>query len=116
MGFFNFDLYDNPCELPWVLTARWVSFFFNLDIFEKQFFLKILGAMQVLVNMIITILFANEENLSCFEGLIVQPVFQAFLGFLVMATAVVDTPSKFTCVFYSCLLSSQSTSSSSRAS
>ena len=42
--------------------------------------------------MIITILFANEENLSCLEGLIVQPVFQAFLGFLVMATAVVGTP------------------------
>ena len=55
---------------------------------------KILGAVQVIVNMIITILFANEESLSCFEGLIVQPVFQAFLGFLVMATAVVDTPGK----------------------
>ena len=54
--------------------------------------IKILGALQVVVNMIITILFANEENLSCLEGLIVQPVFQAFLGFLVMATAVVGTP------------------------
>ena len=62
--------------------------------------------MQVLVNMIITILFANEENLSCLEGLIVQPVFQAFLGFLVMATAVVDTPSKFTSVFVYSLIRS----------
>ena len=86
--------------------------------------------------MIISIMFANEKNLSCLEGLIVQekrltssvryskyfvrgffrgtfylvlfsvnlyqPVFQAFLGFLVMATAIVETPIYF--VVISCLL------------
>jgi len=41
------------------------------------------------------VLFANERNLSCLEGLIVQPVFQAMLGFLVMATAVVGSPVYF---------------------
>ena len=95
-----------------------------------------------MANMIISIMFANEKNLSCLEGLIVQekikihcmvriyfvrlyapygtvpfswyisltnsisifpkPVFQAFLGFLVMATAIVETPVYF--VVISCLL------------
>jgi len=84
-GVFNFDTYENPCELPWVLTMRWI-----------------LGALQVVVNMFVTIIFANERDMQCLEGLIVQPVFQAFLGFLVMATAVVGSPVYF--VVISCVL------------
>ena len=29
MGVFNFDIYENPCELPGVLAARWVRIFRN---------------------------------------------------------------------------------------
>ena len=35
--------------------------------------------MQIFVNMILVIVFANEKNLSCHEGLIVQPVIQVRL-------------------------------------
>jgi hypothetical protein len=49
--------------------------------FVKIYFIKtfrnICGAMQIFVNMILTIVFANEKNLSCHEGLIIQPVIQA---------------------------------------
>ena len=38
-GLFNYDLYVNPCELVWILQTRWI-----------------LGALQVLVNMVITVM------------------------------------------------------------
>ncbi|CAG5095691.1 Oidioi.mRNA.OKI2018_I69.XSR.g14296.t1.cds [Oikopleura dioica] len=70
MGIYNFDTYENPCEYTWVLQTR-----------------NVCGAMQIFVNMILVIVFANEKNLSCHEGLIVQPVIQGLLGFLTMGSA-----------------------------
>jgi len=70
MGIYYFDTFENPCEYTWVLQTR-----------------NICGAMQIFVNMILTIVFANEKNLSCHEGLIIQPVIQGLLGFLTMGSA-----------------------------
>lgn len=75
MGIYYFDTFDNPCEYTWVLQTRYENTF--SDELTKTIFRNICGAMQIFVNMILTIVFANEKNLSCHEGLIIQPVIQA---------------------------------------
>ena len=75
MGIYYFDTFENPCEYTWVLQTR-----YEIDstrYFLMKTFRNICGAMQIFVNMILTIVFANEKNLSCHEGLIIQPVIQA---------------------------------------
>ena len=76
MGIYNFDTYENPCEYTWVLQTRYRIQNSTFRTLNKIVFRNVCGAMQIFVNMILVIVFANEKNLSCHEGLIVQPVIQ----------------------------------------